>query len=240
MKIHILSDLHLEGYHFRIDRCQTDADVLILAGDIGRVDGNHYIVLKTFLTDCRKMYDNVIYVAGNHEFYYSDLYEGYALLKDMCEDTEVFFLQNEEVNIDGINFFGTTLWTDMNMMLASEETREYLNDFRCISNGSNLITTDFIFEENLLARQFLKDTNANVIITHHVPNKEGIHCKYALSSGNYGFQNVNLDPKGELWIFGHTHDASDYEKDGTHFVCNPKGYGFENYGGFDPFKVVEI
>ena len=240
MKIHILSDLHLEGYYFNIKECKTDADVLILAGDIGRLDHDHINVLKDFLCECKDIYENVIYVAGNHEFYFFDLYEGYNTLQTICDEIGINFLQNAEVNIDGINFFGTTLWTDMNMMLAAEETKAYLNDFNLITIGGKCITPEHIYEVNELSRYYLRHTKANVIITHHVPNKEGIHPKYACSTGNYGFQNVNLLSKGELWLFGHTHDSADYWKDGTHFVCNPRGYGTENYSGFDPIKVIEI
>lgn len=238
MKIHVLSDLHIEGYDFRIKK--TDADVLVLAGDIGRIDGRHKDTLYVFLTKCKEMYANVLYVAGNHEFYYFDLYEGYRVLQTMCDEIGIKFLQNNEVNIDGINFFGTTLWTDMNMMLAEKATRRYLNDFRLISIDGRTITTKQIYEENELARYHLGNTQANVIITHHVPNEEGIHPRWALYDANYGFMNVNLQAKGELWIFGHTHDSAEYRKHGTHFVCNPKGYGIENQDGFDPLKVIEI
>ena len=238
MKIHLLSDIHLEGYEFKLKK--TDADVLVLAGDIGRLDGFHQTFLLRFLKECKEMYDNVVYVAGNHEFYNFDMYEGYSILQDMCEKIGVHFLQNEEVNIDGIKFFGTTLWTDMNMLLAAEETKQYLNDFRLISVAGKCISTELIYEENELARYHLNHSKANVIITHHVPNKEGINPKWILSSGNYGFKNTNLASKGELWMFGHTHDSADYWKDGTHFICNPRGYGIENDQGFDPLKVIEI
>ena len=240
MKIHLLSDLHLEGYSFRIEECQTDADVLVLAGDIGRLDGFNKAILKDFLVKCKAMYDNVLYVAGNHEFYEFDLYRGYRVLESICADTGVHFLQNTEVNIDGTVFFGATLWTDMNMLLAAKETKAYLMDFRLIDLDGKGITPLDLFAENEVSRIYLKNTKADVIITHHVPNIEGINPKWACDSGNYGFMNVNLEAKGKLWLFGHTHDSADYQKDGTHFVCNPRGYGIENLTNFDPIKVIEI
>lgn len=240
MKFQILSDLHLEGYDFKIKECKTDADVLILAGDIGRLDGIHKAVLEDFLVQCKEQYEHVIYVAGNHEFYKSDLYEGYHLLHYMCRDIGIHFLQNSEVNIDGINFFGTTLWTDMKMMEAALDTKQYLMDFQLIKVNGKLITPQDMYEENELARLHLRETKANVIITHHVPNAEGINPRWACNTGNYGFMNTDLVTKGEVWFFGHTHDSAEYWKDGTHFVCNPRGYGIENYQSFDPLKVVEI
>lgn len=236
----MISDLHLEGNYFNIKECKTDADVLVLAGDIGRLDNHHHTILLRFLKECKEVYEHVIYVAGNHEFYFYDLFKGYDMLQEICYKVGINFLQNSEINIDGINFFGTTLWTDMNMMLAEKATRRYLNDFRLISVNGKMLTSKQMYEENELARVALRHTDANVIITHHVPNKEGIHPRWACNDGNYGFMNVNLQTKGELWIFGHTHDSADYWKDGTHFICNPRGYGVENLANFEPLKVIEI
>lgn len=242
MKLHVLSDLHIEGYHFDIKQYQTDSDVLVLVGDIGRIDGEHKETLQQFLIDAKSMYDNVLYVAGNHEMYFSDYFDTLDTLKEISDKAGIQFLQNEEVNIDGINFFGSIFWTDMNSMLAAQETKQYLNDFRLITydNKTKLITPEFIYNENQKARGYLKLTKANVIITHHLPIWECVDPKWHMSTGNYGFVNTDLVTKGELWLFGHSHSSNDFWKDGTRFVSNQKGYGSENYTKFDPMKVVEI
>ncbi|WP_425334298.1 metallophosphoesterase [Polynucleobacter sphagniphilus] len=61
MKLHVLSDLHLEFADFT--PASNTADVVVLAGDIGlRAEG---------VTWARKSFPQqaIIYVAGNHEFY---------------------------------------------------------------------------------------------------------------------------------------------------------------------------
>ena len=61
MKLHVLSDLHLEFADFT--PASNTADVIVLAGDIGlRAEG---------VTWARKSFPDqeIIYVAGNHEFY---------------------------------------------------------------------------------------------------------------------------------------------------------------------------
>lgn len=60
MKLHILSDLHLENEGFTIP--ETNADVIVLAGDIH--EGTRAIPWIKEQTD-----KPVIYVAGNHEYY---------------------------------------------------------------------------------------------------------------------------------------------------------------------------
>ncbi len=68
MKIQILSDLHLE---MLIDRSkakieETDADVVVLAGDIGDADW----VVEWAGQQAQRMGKPVVFVPGNHEYYY--------------------------------------------------------------------------------------------------------------------------------------------------------------------------
>jgi hypothetical protein len=44
----------------------------------------------------------------------------------------------------------------------------------------------------------------------------------------------------ELWIYGHTHRASDLEVEGTRVISNPRGYPHEPVDGFDPELVVDL
>ena len=65
MRLHVLSDLHLE--HAPFTAPQVDADVVVLAGDIA--PGTAGIEWMRSRFDGRP----VLYVAGNHEFYGQDL-----------------------------------------------------------------------------------------------------------------------------------------------------------------------
>ena len=65
MKIHILSDLHTEFSDF--DPPETDADVVVLAGDIGVGPSGIEWAADHWLDR------PVIYVAGNHEYYGHDI-----------------------------------------------------------------------------------------------------------------------------------------------------------------------
>ena len=63
MRLHILNDLHIEFGVFTPPA--TDADIVVLAGDIGvGVKGLHWAAER--FTD-----HPLIYVPGNHEFYAS-------------------------------------------------------------------------------------------------------------------------------------------------------------------------
>ena len=112
MKIQSVSDLHLGAADFELPRC--DADLVILAGDIGRP---HRAV--QWATTLGKP---VLYVAGNHEFYGSSIDSTIAELRRLSLGTNVRFLEKDQAVVQGVRFLGTTLWTDFGIF-EDEETR---------------------------------------------------------------------------------------------------------------------
>jgi len=106
MRLHILSDLHIEFGKF--DLPEIDADVLILAGDIHTKRNG----IKWILEHAPKGVPT-LYVMGNHEFY-GEKHPG-LIQKIRAEaiGSNVHILENESITIDGYYFFGCTLWTDL-------------------------------------------------------------------------------------------------------------------------------
>lgn len=107
MKIHILSDLHVEFSAFMPDSDTAKAaDVVILAGDI-------HLGVKG-ITWARNSFPDkpIVYVAGNHEFYGHHWDKLPDQLREAARAQDVYFLENESVTINGVRFLGTTLWTD--------------------------------------------------------------------------------------------------------------------------------
>lgn len=91
MRLHVLSDLHLEFSDFPPPI--VDTDVVILAGDIGlRSSGVDWASRK---------FENkkVIYVAGNHEFYGADRTAVIYDLKAKCDESGFYFLDNSSVTL---------------------------------------------------------------------------------------------------------------------------------------------
>lgn len=133
MKLLVLSDLHVEFAAFQPDVGATKAaDVVILAGDIHKgIQGMAWARL-TFPNK------EIIYVAGNHEFY-GQHWE--LLLSDLrlhARQHQIHFLENDSVSIDGVRFLGASLWTDFEYFGATKQTQmmrmaeNSLNDFRLI------------------------------------------------------------------------------------------------------------
>lgn len=114
MKLHILSDLHFEfgKWPKSVDVNSIDADVTVLAGDIGvGLDG-----LQWALGINRP----VIYVMGNHEFYgQRPMNDLWRKAQEKVKGTNVHLLENESFLIDDpghagkcVRFLCSTLWTD--------------------------------------------------------------------------------------------------------------------------------
>lgn len=124
MKLHVLSDLHIE-FSPVVHRAPHDADVIILAGDIGEgVDGLIW-ARKTF-PDNRP----IIYVAGNHEYYSNDL-NLVSVMRKKAAELNIQFLENNSFEWNNVRFLGCTLWTDFNqwsrhdVQLALEKMSDY-------------------------------------------------------------------------------------------------------------------
>src|SRR5574341_785049 len=131
MRLHILSDLHLEFAPLRLPHPR--ADVVILAGDIHVQTRGVGWALEAFRQP-------VIYIPGNHEYYGGHFKNTLAKMKERAKDTHVRVLDKEEVVIDGVRFLAATLWTDFsvtgNPVLAAMEARLRMNDYSRIRAGN--------------------------------------------------------------------------------------------------------
>ena len=87
MKLQILSDLHIEFAPYEI--VETDADVVILAGDIHLGDRG----FKWAKENIRNK--EVIYVLGNHEFYREATPRLFEKLKEKIKDTNIHVPENQ-------------------------------------------------------------------------------------------------------------------------------------------------
>lgn len=128
MKIQLLSDLHLEANPGFTATPAPDADLLVLAGDVGsyqrRKDGSTMPEadwgLQRFspLPQYAGWPVPVLFVPGNHEYDALDIDEAHAGLRAACERLGIQWLERETAVIDGVRFVGTTLWSDYDTFVA--------------------------------------------------------------------------------------------------------------------------
>jgi len=253
VKLNILSDLHLSLGALNIPR--TDADAVILAGDIARP--------REAVSWASGFSKPVLYVPGNHEFYGGSIAGRADELKRLCAGTNIRLLDKGEAVIDGVRFLGTTLWTDFMLFgegekrtAAIREALSFMRDFSRIRAGEaaeTLFTPAdsaalFNAQAGWLAGK-LSEPHAGptVVITHHAPSRKSIHPRFADSLLNACFisdaEHLIDGERACLWVHGHTHDSFDYLLNGARVVCNPRGYaknGVNENPLFEPNFLVEI
>jgi len=273
MKIAVCSDLHLEfgDLDFAND---NNADVLILGGDIFVADdlsasGTVLPVTETvqaraerynnFVTRCSERFPQVILIMGNHEHYHGD-YAGTAnTIRGTFGDLHnVHFLDKEWRIINGVLFYGGTLWTDMNGEdpVTMQQIRFMMNDYQSVKNTTKregFYTRKFLPEDSVQDhKKFLEElrkvlavypTQKTVVVGHHAPSKASTHPRYKHEHIMNGAYSTNLDEfildnqNIKLWTHGHTHEPFDYYIGGCRIVCNPRGYdGYEDRA--DNFELV--
>jgi predicted phosphohydrolase len=201
MKIHLLSDLHVEFYDDPKILCEkinklypnvADDDILIIAGDLGvagtskKLNEEYKFMLKYF----GKKWNSVFYVAGNHEYYDRPKHESIQdisnAIEEYCVECGIIFLDNDIFETSGYIFVGTTLWTNVN-----EEAYENMNDkLQAILSRDEVVSIhkkNVAWLNSTLGKlQKLKEKDRKnelqdkpvIVITHHLPLKEVVHKKF--------------------------------------------------------------
>ena len=248
MRLHILSDLHLEFAPFTPPA--VEADVVILAGDVGTGRNGLKWALKPFPDR------PVIYVLGNHEFYGQKLQKLIKQLQELADGTNIRLLENEQCSIGEVVFLGATLWTDFglngNPVLSEVVAQTGMNDYRRIRTlprYSRLRPSD-TRRLHMQSRQWLEDQvfrlkgRKVVVVTHHAPSRESIPPAFDGDACNPAFASdlsrFIVESEARLWVHGHIHCCCDYAVGKTRVIANPRGYPTEPRTGFDPGLIVEV
>lgn len=248
MKVLITSDIHLEFGARKIDF--SGCDLVILAGDIhiGKKG------IQWLMSEVNEI--PVIYVLGNHEYYknsYPKLLNG---IRKIAQGSNIYVLERDTLNMCGVCFHGTTLWTDFELFgdprIAGFECQQRMNDYKYIRRDpsySRMRSIDIyhIHKESLdwLSKSLKESkTSINVVVTHHAPSLKSINEKYRneIVSAAYcsNLDNFILERKPDLWIHGHIHETLDYYIGQTRIICNPLGYPGENVNGYTDKLMLEI
>jgi predicted phosphodiesterase len=257
-KIKIFSDIHLEHYVSGqpLPHLGT-GDILILAGDIlsaryFKTDGYLHKVYDTFLEDCSKNFNQVLYVLGNHSFYGYN-YEGtFKTIKEHLPDN-FHLLENDTIKIGDWNFLGFTFWTNFRNANPIEmlDAEQYMNDYKVIRIASNYrkLRAQDTLNLHLKSRDYLlkqlETLKENVfVISHHAPSYRSIADEFKTASCNGAYCSdydglIMSNPQIKYWVHGHTHTPFDYKIGECRVICNPVGYSSQDTG-YKPDLFIRI
>lgn len=280
MKIDYLSDIHLDYYfspkfkevnedHVRAlfdpiflnNRQDQVGDLLVIAGDLGHYNDQNIQILKIFQ---KVYYKYIVCVLGNHDYYLVDresrdyyrrdsFYRASDMKKQISKLNNIYCLDGDVVNIDGINFGGAMGWysdayikkyfSHLSQSTLNENWKRFMNDSRLIytiENFDDLYNIEYAKLEKV-------SKECDVMISHINPSYKHQHIspKYHndITNSYFTFDGDSLISDGSMthWIFGHTHDQLEYQFNQVKVHCNPLGYPFEScYGNCIQIKSFEI
>lgn len=254
MKIQLLSDLHLEGHPNYVPRPAPQADLLVLAGDIGsyqrgsRLEDSDFGLARFSPREGWPV--PVLYVPGNHEYDALDFDETHARLRETCERLGITWLEREERVFGDVRFVGTTLWADFDALALQPGQPEptlqdqlklrhkafraanfYLQKAAALRHGRPMLAEEWR-EQALECQAWLRAALARpfagttVVVTHFAPSLRSADPRYGLTPATAGFCNSldDLLPLAQYWLHGHLHCQQDYRVAGCRVLANTLGY----------------
>ena len=246
MRLHILSDLHLEFEDYTPERIK--AEVVILAGDIH--------VGSKGIQWAKKHFPNqpVIYLLGNHEFYGQSIQPLLEECRAETLGTNIHLLENDAVQIGELTFLGCTLWSNFGLWPKPAEAmaaaKDFMSDYKLIQTADGRLQPNDTLNMHQASLAWLQvqlkksQPEKTVIVTHHAPSGESIPPKYAGDILNGAFASdlkaVIKKCQVPLWIHGHTHHCVDYRIGETRIYSNQRGYPAEREAAFNSKAIIDL
>lgn len=253
MRIALLSDIHLSVNALPFP--DVDADIVVLAGDISRP-----AAAIEWAKSCPLP---VVYVAGNHEFYGSDLISTYEHLNTLSQGTQIHVLERSEYLHNGVRFLGCTLWSDYRLFDSAEDRAQgvdlatkLMRDFTHIKISPDFpdlfspAVSQLVFLQTVawLEDCFTRDrTTPTVVVSHFAPTRLSISPLFENSPINASFVSDLEDRikvwQPAFWLHGHTHGSFDYAVGKTRVICNARGYaknGVNENPEFNGSYVIDL
>jgi hypothetical protein len=279
MRIVYFSDVHLEiresqaggvwwsnilplGFGPELSSFVGAVDLLILAGDIGRVRSTRNVSPLAYARQAADFLGcAAVLVPGNHEYYRGCFREDREALLG-AGDRAVTVLDRGEALIARhgapLRVLGATLWTDYAVVgdpaAAMNAAEREIFDHRLIraSQGSGCFSPVDALAEHKLSRAWLRRKLAEpavgptLVVTHHVPHSVARHPGHGLNALAPAFCSDCDDlleaastANVAAWIFGHHHWSLAMQTRGVRLLSAQLGYPGEHTGWTGP-GFIEI
>jgi Icc-related predicted phosphoesterase len=263
MRLLVISDLHLEFGPFQFPEPMPEFDVAVFAGDLHKpiTAALEWLMRQREAGPLRDR--EIVYVAGNHEFYKTEMKGALAAGSELADKAGIHLLHRRTVAIGQVRFIGCTLWTDYRLLGTPSPSMAWagqeLNDHRLIryqEEGGRYgrFMPSHALAEHRLDLAFVREELAKphdgstVVVTHHAPHPQSVqkrHLGDALSPAFVSDLSAVIEEfQPELWIHGHDHGSHDYTVGRTRVLANQAGYpthfGTRENPIFDAGCVVEV
>ncbi len=256
----IISDLHIDTAPFTLPPTPAGAEVIVIAGDVA--DGHHRSI-RWLQQHAVPTGLPVIFVCGNHDYFAGDLADDCAEYYSAIGVT-LLHAQRPAVEINGVRFVGSTLWTDYNVAgdvpAAMAVAKGLMPDFWNIDVGmrrarpADLLSAHQLQLAVIESELSWRSPGPTVVVTHHAPHPGSLLGGVVSGSSDASWASdlsaVIESWQPDLWVHGHVHNSCDYTVEpggavmsfsqerhnagGTRVVCNPRGYATPRDDGKRP------
>lgn len=254
MKVQFASDIHLEfpdnTRWLKENPLEVTGDILVLSGDM-LIFGSDCMETHPFIGWCSKHYKHTFLVPGNHEYYNgADITNTLNEFEFPIRDN-VTYCNNHSVVVDNVEFFFTTLWTNVTPKSEMLVQRGMTDCYRIQHGHRFLLARDYKKLHKLcldwLTKALAESTaEKKVVVSHHCPVMaedpafagNGLTEAFIVPLEEY-IENSNIDH----WIFGHTHynGANGMKVGHTTMHTNQVGYVKDGVcKGFDHAAAFEV
>ena len=235
MKFGLISDIHIEYRGITLRPHQLpDCDVMLVAGDIGPGASGIKWAAETYA----RYGIEVLYIAGNHEFYTRRYtYDQVRQRLEAWSTGGTYYLQDSvrEYPAERTVVLGTTMWTDFrlngNQDVDLARAPMVMNDYWWMDRTPRQILTENTVSLMWLQEQISHYRNLGwtiVVMTHHGPCSQSIGKRYWGNIDNVYYTNTfDQYPAFEwpdFWVHGHMHHSNDYVIRDCRVLSNPRGY----------------
>lgn len=257
LNIQIVSDIHAEFWakKQKFGFIKPSAPILALLGDIcccGSDDD--FEIFKRFILEVLPLYEHIIFVTGNHEYYFNPEKRSTAAthantMQGIDEKIKAFFKEISSEKLHFLNNSSMTLTTKKDTYLIVGSTlwswipedqrtniQGSMNDYQYIYVEENKkirkVTSNDIADLHLKNYKYLK-TQINkakkagqkvIILTHHKPYLSESYNPTGLDPAYESDLTSLMDHPVVLWGYGHTHISDNSVQGKTWLFSNPKGY----------------
>src|SRR6478752_2345305 len=193
MRLLVISDLHLEFGPFALAEPMPEFDVAVFAGDVHKPIS----AALEWMVEQREAGPfhgrEIVYVAGNHEFYKSEMKGSLAAGSELADKVGIHLLHRRTVVIGQVRFIGCTLWTDYrllgtpkpSMIFAGQELNDHhLIRYREESGHYSRFMPWHAAAEHRLDLAFIRGELAKphdgqtVVVTHHAPHPQSVQPRH--------------------------------------------------------------
>ena len=233
---------------------------LIVAGDIGHNILQNIHILKALK---ETFYKEIIITLGNHDCYLvgfnllETVHSKMKKSKKLYKQNGIIVLDGDVVEIEGITFGGAMGWSNdayilkhQHSLLGITLSKQFENLHAFInhlwqgdldSRGTRLEHFDALYSEEY-AKLKAVHQHCDVMVSHFNPSiqmefqTKGYERNPFTTFFCFDGEELVLNTRAKLWIYGHTHECKTYSWHNKKFITSALGYKSEHYKG----KIVTI